>query len=94
MENDIQSALHSLESAPVAVLSPQALEILLRDGEILREEDTHMRDMIRIIDWQGTILVQETSNRDEFLIRKLASRDEAMELVEDRLKRYEMMWDG
>jgi len=86
--------LDSLKAAPVAVLSPQNLEDLLRQGEVLREEDTHMSDIIRIVDWQGTILVQEKTNKDEFIIRKMDSRDQAEKFLQNRLDTYERMWDG
>ncbi len=90
----MKTVLSSLKTNPVAVLSPQNLEDLLRQGKILQEENTHLSDIIRIIDWQGTILVQEKTNKDEFIIRKMVSRDQAETFLKDRLNRYERMWDG
>lgn len=90
----MKTVLDSLETAPVAILAPQNLEDLLRQGEVLREADTHMSDIIRIIDWQGIILVQEKTNKDDFIIRKMDSRDQAEKFLQNRLNTYEKMWDG
>ena len=90
----MQSLLESLETSPVAILSPQDLDLLLKEGDVQREEDTHMSDFIRIVFWQGTILVQEKSDRDEFIVRKMDSKDQAEEFLQKRLNDYERMWDG
>lgn len=91
---NIQSTLKSLETSPVAVLSQEDLDHLLQQGTLLKEEDTHMSGFIRILDWQGTILLQEKTNRDEYTVRKLDSRETANAFLQNRLETYERMWDG
>jgi len=90
----MESLLESLISAPLAVLSAQDLEDLLSQGEVLQEVGTQLRDMIRIVDWQGTLLVQEKTNKEEYIIRKMASREQAGQFIQQRLGAYERMWDG
>lgn len=90
----MKTVLDSLDTSPVAVLSPQNLEDLLSQGAVLHEENTHISDIIRIIDWQGDILVQEKTNRDEYTVRKMDSRDQAEQFLQDRLNKYERIWDG
>ena len=86
--------LASLNSSPVVVISPRDLETLLQEGEILREWDTNMSGDIRIIGLSGNLLVQEKTDKGEFTIRKMDSRDQADEFVQNRLDTYERMWDG
>lgn len=86
--------LASLNTSPVVVISPPALEGLLQEGNILREWDTNMSGFIRIIGLSGILLVQEKTDKGEFTIRKMDSRDQADEFVQNRLDTYERMWDG
>ena len=86
--------LESLNTLPVAVISLPDLEDLLRQGQILRESDTNMSGMIRIIEFSGILLVQEKTDRGEFTIRKMESRGQADEFIQNRLDTYERMWDG
>jgi len=90
----MKTLIESLENTPVVVLSEQNLEELLNQGEVLKEVDTHMRDMIRLVDWQGTLLIQETTNKDEFVMRKMTSQDQAEDFIQQRLDAYDRMWDG
>jgi len=90
----MKTILETLQTQPLAVLSAQKLEELLREGTVLREENTTLSDMIRIVDWQGTLLIQEKTDRMEFIVRKTGSPAEAEEFVNNRLETYERMWDG
>lgn len=40
------------------------------------------------------ILVQEKSDQQDYILRKLDSREQAEDFVQQRLDTYERMWDG
>jgi uncharacterized lipoprotein YehR (DUF1307 family) len=42
----------------------------------------------------GDLLLQEKTTKDEFLIRRMKSKEEAEELIKHRLEIYNRMWDG
>ena len=75
-------------------LSPEQLGTLLARATLRREEDTRIAGMIRIIEADGSILVQEQTPEGEILVRRVGSAVEAQALVEKRLEAYERMWDG
>ncbi len=49
---------------------------------------------IRILRCDNKILVQESTPKNEILVRKFKNPDDAKKFVEKRLKIYEKMWDG
>lgn len=90
----MKTVLELLDAAPIAVLEPDHLESLLNQGRLLREENTHISDFIRIVDWNGTILIQEKTDKDEYIVRKMDTQEEADSFFQERLDTYERMWDG
>lgn len=93
-KTNMDTLIKSLENSPVVVLSEAELDHLLQQGTLLKEDDTHMSGFIRILDWKGTILLQEKTNKDEYTVRKLDSRETADAFLQNRLETYERMWDG
>ena len=76
-------------------LTREELEDLLAVATIVREEDTCISGMLRILRLQnGTILVQEETPQREVLVRTRPSLEAAQEFISGRLEVYERMWDG
>ena len=75
-------------------LSPDELAGLLEAAELVREEDTCISGMIRIILLRNTVLVQEETPDREIVVRIRPTREAAEEFVDRRLETYERMWDG
>ena len=76
------------------VISANELAGLLKSSKIIIEQDTRLRDYIRILQVEGYFILQETSNTSEIIIRSFENVIEAMNLVNDRLQVYDKMWDG
>ena len=75
-------------------LSPDELAGLLEEAELVREEDTCISGMIRILRLKNTVLVQEETPEREIVIRIRPTVEAAEEFVAGRLEIYERMWDG
>ncbi len=67
---------------------------LLTHCQLLVEHDTMVSDKIRLFLCGGTYLVQEKSDKDEFLVRAFDTELQARQFIMDRMKIYEDMWDG
>ena len=76
------------------VISASELTELLKSSKIIFEQDTKLRDFIRILKVSDLFILQETSNNGEIIIRSFKNVIEAMNLVNDRLQVYDKMWDG
>ena len=83
-----------LKNSRVVIISEDKLEGLLNEVEVVEEQDTYFRDMIRILEKDDILMIQEKSNKDEILIRKIESRQEGQKFIQDRLAIYENMWNG
>lgn len=70
------------------------LAAVLESARILREENTGVAGMIRVLDLDGAVFVQEETPDRQILLRPRATFEEAMVFVEHRLRSYERMWDG
>lgn len=85
--------LTQLEGEPFTV-SPEELERMLSESELLDEADTRLNKMIRIFRYRERLFLQENTFDGELLIRPMGTRQEADAFVHDRLETYERMWDG
>ena len=70
------------------------LKSVLDNSEVLRVEDTHLSDLIRLLKYSDNLFVQETTSNNEIIIRKVNSIKDADAFIEDRLAFYERKWDG
>lgn len=70
------------------------LAAVLESAGILREENTGVAGMIRVLDLDGAVYVQEETPDRQILLRPRPTVEEAMVFVEHRLQSYERMWDG
>jgi hypothetical protein len=91
---DIAALLEKLGETARLDLSPDELEGLLETAEIVREEDTCISGMIRILRLKNTVLVQEETPDREIVVRTRPTVEAAAEFVTGRLETYERMWDG
>lgn len=76
------------------IIEEDDLKSVLEKSEIIREEDTHLSDFIRVLKYEDKLFAQETTFKKEVLIRKMDSMKDADLFVQDRLDYYERKWDG
>lgn len=76
------------------IIEEDDLKSVLEKSEIIREEDTHLSDFIRVLKYEDKLFAQETTFKKEILIRKMDSMKDADLFVQDRLDYYERKWDG
>jgi hypothetical protein len=76
------------------IVKKEDLKKLLSHSIIVIEEDTHISDKIRLLKFKDEMLIQEKTNKDEFLVRIIKTRKEAEEFIKQRLDIYDRMWDG
>lgn len=90
----INEIIDSVKEKSFAVLQKEELDNLLASSTILREENTLLSDFIRILKFNHDIFVQEMSDKNEILLRKMNSLEEAESFVKERLDFYDRKWDG
>lgn len=71
-----------------------ALDEVFKDFHIIFEADTGLSDKIRILEKDDRYFIQETTNKNEILFRRMKNLTEAKGLVKHRMEIYEKMWDG
>lgn len=76
------------------IIDEDELKLVLDNSEILRIEDTHLSDFIRALKYDEKLFVQEITFKNEIIIRKMNSMNDADYFVKDRLDFYERKWDG
>jgi hypothetical protein len=91
---DIDELFEKLGEASRLGLSPDELTALLEEADLVREEDTCISGMIRILRLRNTVMVQEETPEDEIVVRIRPTVKAAKEFVAGRLETYERMWDG
>lgn len=70
------------------------LNELLSHSQILIEEDTLISDKIRLLKIKNDLIIQEKSNKDEFIIRYSITKNDAEKFITERMSIYNKMWDG
>ena len=78
----------------IVTMSGEELAELRERAELVEEKDTYLSDMIRLLRLDDLLLVQETTDKKEIIIRAMPSLDEARAFIAGRLETYERMWDG
>lgn len=91
---DMKMLIDKMKQSPIYILSPTKLDDLLKQVEILLERDTLISGYIRILKYGSYYMTQETSDKNEIVLRLFATEDEARALVNDHLDTYDQMWDG
>jgi hypothetical protein len=90
----IEKILDEAKKKDYSVISKEELHDILLSSEIIVEKDTLISDKIRLLKFQNELLIQEKSNKDEFLIRIMKSNKEAENFIKNRMETYDKMWDG
>ncbi len=76
------------------IIEEAYLKTVLDNSEIIRIEDTHLSDFIRVLKYEDKLFVQETTFKKEIIIRKMNSMKDVDFFVQERLDYYERKWDG
>jgi hypothetical protein len=76
------------------IIEEDELKLVLDNSELLRIEDTHLSDFIRVLKYEDNLFVQEITFKKEILIRKMKSMKDVDLFVQERLDYYERKWDG
>ncbi|HCY75631.1 MAG TPA: hypothetical protein DHV28_06890 [Ignavibacteriales bacterium] len=76
------------------IIDEGELKTVLDNSEIIRVEDTHLSDFIRVLKYDDKLFFQETTFKKEILIRKMDSMKDVDFFVQERLDYYERKWDG
>jgi hypothetical protein len=83
-----------VELGKYLIISETELNELLKTSQIINQQDTRIRDMIRILKLENHLYLQEKTNLGEIIIRKFDSETDAMKLLNERMEIYDKMWDG
>jgi len=90
----LESIIDQVRTGAIVTLTPDDLAELLARAEVVHEEDTYLSDMIRILRLDDLVLIQETADKTQIIVRSLPTVDDARAFVARRLETYERMWDG
>ena len=85
---------NKLRAEKYLIISGDDLTEMLQTSEIVFEQDTRIRDMIRILKVEDNFFLQEKTNLGEIIIRQFDSESDALRLVNERMEIYDKMWDG
>lgn len=91
---DMNVLIDEMKQKTIFTMSPTKLDDLLKEVDIILERDTLISGYIRILKYGSHYLTQETSDKNEVVLRLFASEEEARALVNDHLETYDQMWDG
>ncbi len=86
--------LERIAAGRIETLGPEELPDLLAAGRCIRDVDTRLAGVLRVLEVGGVLLVQEQTTRGQILVRRIASVEAADALIASRLEIYERMWDG
>lgn len=76
------------------IIQEDELKNVLDHTEIIRIEDTQLSGLIRLLNYDGKLFIQETTFKKEIIIRKINSMQDADLFIKERLDYYERKWDG
>ena len=91
---DMDKLITEMKDRLTYLMSPSELDELLSSCEIVFERDTLISGFIRILKYKEHFITQETTNKNEIVLRLYESREKADALVMDHLDTYDQMWDG
>ena len=86
--------IKELKKVTAYLMSPLRLDELLKNVEIILERDTLISGYIRILKYEEYYITQETTDKNEVVLRLYETKEDAEALVMDHLDTYDQMWDG
>lgn len=90
----ITEIISSANEKSFIILQKNELDDFLALSLVIKEVDTCLSDYIRILKYNEDYFFQEMSDRNEILLRKMNSLEEAEQLLKERLDFYDRKWDG
>lgn len=93
-DSSLKDFIKRFKTDKYIVISDEELNVLLNISEIVFEQDTRLRDFIRILKFEDHFFLQEKTNLGETIVRQFENETNAMKLVNDRMEIYDKMWDG
>ena len=91
---NIESLIKKAKKSKYVILSQNELKTFLSICKVIQEKETHISDKIRLLKFKDELLIQEKSDKDEFLVRIMKTKKEADDFIKERLEIYYRMWDG
>ncbi len=91
---DAKDIFDRISNSKYLIIEESELKPVLDNAEIVRIEDTHLSDFIRLIKYNGNLFIQETTFKKEIIVRKVSSIKDADKFIQERLDFYERKWDG
>lgn len=91
---NMEKLIEEIQDKLIHVMSPARLDDLLNSCEIVLERDTLISGFIRILKYKKYFLTQETTTKNEVILRLYNNKKNAEELVSEHLETYDRMWDG
>jgi hypothetical protein len=91
---DAKEIFNKALNSTYIILEEDEFKSVLENSEIIRIEDTHLSDFIRVLKYEDKLFIQETTFKQEILIRKMDSLKDVDLFVQERLDYYERKWDG
>jgi hypothetical protein len=91
---DFKRVINSARGKKYIEISKDELNQLLANSSLIIEENTYISDKIRLLEYGTDLLIQEKTTNDEYIIRIMKTKEEAEELIKERLDIYDKMWDG
>lgn len=91
---DAKNIFDRVLNSKYLIIEESELKTVLDNAELLRVEDTHLSDVIRLIKYNENLFIQETTFKNEIIVRKVSSIEDADKFIQERLDFYERKWDG
>jgi hypothetical protein len=93
-EMNIESLIKKAKKNKYVIISQNQLNNLLSYSKLIQEKESQISGKIRLLKFNGELLIQEKTDKDELLIRLMKTKEEADYFIKERLEIYDKMWDG
>ena len=93
-EMNIESLIKKAKKNKYVIISQNQLNNLLSYSKLIQEKESQISGKIRLLKFNGELLIQEKTGKDELLIRLMKTKEEADYFIKERLEIYDKMWDG
>ena len=93
-EMNIESLIKKAKKNKYVIISQNQLNNLLSYSKLIQEKESQISGKIRLLKFNGELLIQEKTDKDEFIVRLMKTKEEADYFIKERLEIYDKMWDG